>query len=212
MLFNSKKGTPSPVNIMREHMAMFLYWVKTGRAKFKDKKEIGSIFIELENAKFLLEQATAGTMYDYTKKLERNVWAAAVNKYDGELLRLKEALLRAADACEAQQVFVEESEADGRDEEEGLSVREQMEREEARQREEDDAGVDVVPAGIGGDMTEADCRELWKIYKSMNEEYRQMKKTADKWIAENPDEGCMGMAMLLAAVPAAAVYALFQWL
>lgn len=213
MLFDRKKGTPNPVNILREHISTFLFQVKTGRAKFNDKKEIGKIFRELEGAKFLLEQATASTMYDYTRKLERNVWAAAMQKY-GELLQeLKEAMLRAADACEARK-SLEEAESQEeealRAEEEALSIREQMEREEARHREEEDAEMEL-PSG-GEEMTEADCRELWKIYRSMNEEYRQMKKTADKWIAENPDDGCLPMAVLGLTVPAAAVYTLFHFL
>ena len=44
----------------------------------------------------------------------------------------------------------------------------------------------------------------------MNREYKQMKKTADRWIEENPEEGCLGVTLMLLLAPLAAVYGLFQ--
>ena len=78
-----------------------MYWVKTGKEKFRHKKEIGPIFAEMESARYLFEQALSGTVYDYQKKLERNVWAAAMHKYGEEMDKLKDALQRAVEACEA---------------------------------------------------------------------------------------------------------------
>ena len=41
MPFKKKKGTVSPVNILREYVSTYMYWVKTGKEKFRHKKEIG---------------------------------------------------------------------------------------------------------------------------------------------------------------------------
>lgn len=223
MPFGPKKKAPNPVNVLREHVSTFLYWVKLGRTKFRGKKEIGPIFVEMESAKYLFEQATNGTVYDYQKKLERNVWAAAMHTYGEDLQRLKEAMLRAADACEAQKVIdsaaeesEDEAEARLEEEEAHLSLRERMKLAEARDAEEDaraEAAESAGPAPDGAaEMTEADCRELWEIYRHMNSEYRWMKKTADRWIEENPESGCLGMAAFLLAAPLAAVGALVHFL
>lgn len=221
MPFGPKKKAPNPVNVLREHVSTFMYWVKLGKTKFRGKKEIGPIFIEMESAKYLFEQATNGTVYDYQKKLERNVWAAAMHKYGEDLARLKEAMLRAADACEARKVIdsaaaeSEEEEAARREEEEShLSLRERLKLAEERDAEEDAEEAAAEAAGPAPDgtaeMTEEDCKELWEIYRHMNGEYRWMKKTADRWIEENPESGCLAAVLMGLAVPAAAVYALFH--
>ncbi len=222
MNIGPKKKAPNPVNVLREHVSTFMYWVKLGRTKFKGKKEIGAIFLEMEGARYLFDQATSGTVYDYQKKLERNVWAAAMHKYGEELQHLKEAMLRAADACEmrkdieAQEAAGAEEEKKRREEEEAqLSLRERMALAEAREEEEDAADAreetKTVPEG-GEEMTAEDCQELWEIYQNLNGEYRKMKKTADRWIEENPESGCLAMAAAFMAVPLAAVYALFHFL
>lgn len=221
MNIGPKKKAPNPVNVLREHVSTFMYWVKLGRTKFKGKKEIGEIFLEMEGAKYLFDQATSGTVYDYQKKLERNVWAAAMHKYGEELQHLKEAMLRAADACEmrkdieAQEAAGAEEEKKRREEEEAhLSLRERLKLAEERDAEEDAEEAAAEAAGPAPDgtaeMTEEDCKELWEIYRHMNGEYRWMKKTADRWIEENPESGCLAAVLMGLAVPAAAVYALFH--
>ena len=35
------------------------------------------------------------------------------------------------------------------------------------------------------EMSEADCRELWKLIKEMNREFREMKQIADEWLMVN---------------------------
>lgn len=223
MPFKKKKGTVSPVNILREYVSTYMYWVKTGKEKFRHKKEIGPIFAEMESARYLFEQALSGTVYDYQKKLERNVWAAAMHKYGEEMDKLKDALQRAVEDCEAAKSD-EEKEAAARakeeaekrkQEEEKLSLKEQMALAEQRELEEEEdeqeeSLEEEIAAGAGETMTEADCKELWRIYQGMNREYKQMKKTADRWIEENPEEGCLGVTLMLLLAPLAAVYGLFQ--
>ena len=146
MPFKKKKGTVSPVNILREYVSTYMYWVKTGKEKFRHKKEIGPIFAEMESARYLFEQALSGTVYDYQKKLERNVWAAAMHKYGEEMDKLKDALQRAVEDCEAAKSD-EEKEAAARakeeaekrkQEEEKLSLKEQMALAEQRELEEEE--------------------------------------------------------------------------
>lgn len=131
---------------------------EAGQDEIQGEKEIGAIFLEMEGARYLFDQATSGTVYDYQKKLERNVWAAAMHKYGEELQHLKEAMLRAADACEmrkdieAQEAAGAEEEKKRREEEEAqLSLRERMALAEAREEEEDAADAreetKTVPEG-----------------------------------------------------------------
>lgn len=224
MAFGPKKKAPNPVNVLREHVSTFMYWVKLGKSQFRNKEEIGAIFREMESAKYLFDQATSGTVYDYQKKLERNVWGAAMQKYGEELGRLKEAMLRAADACEARKTLAEKEAAEKakkekerlEEEESKLSLREQMERADARAAEEEEeetsSEIDEFEADAGAMMTEADCRELWKIYQNLQGEYRWMKKTADRWIEENPESGCLAAVLAALLVPVGAACALFHFL
>jgi len=191
------------------HIAAYLSWVKLGKSKFSEKEEVGKIFIEMESVRFLLEQAVAGTMYDYRRKLEPNVWAAAVNKYTGEMEKLKAALLRAVDECEADRLSEEdlrqkaEKEAEEKAALEKLSVREQMaiaeekEKEEESRREEEDRHYEEEREASEntGKMTEADCRELWRIYQGLTAEMKEMQRIADRWLAENPQKGCLGVTL-----------------
>ena len=59
-------------------------------------------------------------------------------------------------------------------------------------------------------MTEEDCRELWRIYQGLTSEYKAMKEQANKWMAENPEKGCLGVTLMLLAMPAAAAYGVWQ--
>lgn len=225
MVLGGHKKAAGPIDSLREHMTTFMYWVKVGKSKFQHKKEIGRIFLEMESTEYLFQQATSGTMYDYRRRIERNVWAGAVNKYDGDMARLKEALLRAVDACEGdpeadhksaeEKLAAEEAE---RKELEKLPIREQMaiaEKKEAEAAAAEEARKEAeeeeMEESEGTErMTEEDCRELWKVYQGLTAEYKAMKVQADRWLAENPEKGCLGVTLMLIAMPAAAAYGLIQ--
>lgn len=225
-LLGKKKDSQNPVNILGEHMAAYLSWVKLGKSKFAGKEEVGKIFIEMESVRFLLEQAVAGTMYDYRRKLEPNVWAAAVDKYTGEMEKLKAALLRAVDECEAEKLSEEdllkkaEKEAEEKAALEKLSVREQMalaeekEKEEEARREEEDGRYEAEreTSEHTEKMTEADCRELWRIYQGLSSEMKEMQRIADRWIADNPQKGCLGVTLAVLAAPVVVGCGLYQLL
>ena len=47
------------------------------------------------------------------------------------------------------------------------------------------------------EMSEADCRELWKLIKEMDKEFREMKQIADEWLMVNGrKDGCLGACLL----------------
>ena len=51
-------------------------------------------------------------------------------------------------------------------------------------------------------MTEEDCRELWKLIKDMDTEFKEMKQIADDWLAVNgKKEGCFGLAVMMLLLP-----------
>lgn len=210
------------VGELNDHVTVYMNWVKIGRTKFRGKKEIGDLFIEMDNTRFLFEQAMGGSLYDYEKKLDRNVWAGAVHKYDEDMQRLKEALVRAVDRCEAEKITEEEAKAELLREdaapESELSLREEMELAEKKEAEEAKKAaekakkerVDEEESRQSELLTEADCRELWRIYQGMNTEYKEMKRLADRWFADHPEKGCLGVTLMLFLLPLGAIYGLFQ--
>ncbi len=206
-----KKMTSGPVGELLEHLEAFTVLVKEGRVRFRGKKDVGPIFIKLDRTGYIFQQATSGTMYDYRRKIERNVWNAAISEYDMYMDQLKAALLVAVDeaekAAETDEETAEEMAPAVEDEE--LSLKELMARaeeadaaEEAAQNEEAlRAAAEKEKSAATTKMTEADCRELWRIYRAMLTEYKAMKHIADRWIADNPEKGCLGVTLLFMAIP-----------
>ncbi len=206
-----KKMTSGPVGELLEHLEAFTVLVKEGRVRFRGKKDVGPIFIKLDRTGYIFQQATSGTMYDYRRKIERNVWNAAISEYDMYMDQLKAALLAAVDEAEkAAETDVETTEEMvPAVEDEELSLKELMARaeeadaaEEAAQNEEAlRAAAEKEKSAATTKMTEADCRELWRIYRAMLAEYKAMKHIADRWIADNPEKGCLGVTLLFMAIP-----------
>lgn len=51
----------------------------------------------MDQTKFLLDQATRGSLYDFRQRIDSALWDAAVHKYSEDLDKLKKALLKAVD-------------------------------------------------------------------------------------------------------------------
>lgn len=220
-----KKKTESGIGLIEEHAAAFLYVVKQGKTKFAHKREVSDIFLDMEANEYLLQQATSGTMYDYHKKIERNVWSAAMHVYGEDIAKLKAALLRAVDDCEAEAADgmtaaerFEAEEAKRKEEEEKLSLREQMELAEQREKEEDEARrqateqyeEEKIQSENTEAMTEADCRDLWRIYQELLREYKAMDELAGRWLNDHPQKGCLGVTLAVLSLPVLAGYGIFQ--
>ena len=92
----------SPLGNLRAHIGTFMYYVKVGKSKFKNKGAVGAIFVDMDNTQFLFQQATSGTMYmyDMKKKLDYTLWDAAIHKYTEDIQKLKDELLKAVDEGE----------------------------------------------------------------------------------------------------------------
>ena len=95
--FDHKHEKESPIGNLRAHIGTFMYFVKVGKSKFKNKGRVGEIFADMDNTQYLFQQATSGTMYDMKKKLDYALWDAAVHKYTEDLGELKKELLKAVD-------------------------------------------------------------------------------------------------------------------
>ena len=219
-MFGKIKGS-GPVGELLDHLEKFAVLAKEGRATFRDKKDVGVIFMKLDRTGYIFQQATSGSMYDYRYKLERNVWNAAIHEYDTYMAELKEALLRAVDEAEAGDLPEETAPAEPApaetEPEEELSLREIMARaeEEDRIKEETESAEKLLEeeekalSGMTTKMTEADCRELWRIYRAMLTEYKAMKVLAARWMDENPEKGCLGITLSILLAPAAGVVYFF---
>ena len=61
------------------------------------------------------------------------------------------------------------------------------------------------------EMSEADCRELWKLIKEMEKEFREMKQIADEWLMVNGrKDGCLGAVFAAMLLPAGAIYGIWS--
>lgn len=226
--FDKKHENDSPIGNLRAHIGTFMYFVKVGKSKFKHKGRIGEIFADMDNTQFLFQQATSGTMYDFKKKLDYALWDAAVHKYTEDLDSLKQELLKAVDEEKlhakekeeekeaAPEVKEEEKKEESGDWRENLKgqMKEAEEKakklEEERQKEKEEAKNAISDTE---EMTEADCRELWRILQGMEREFREMNHIADDWFTVNGKKnGCMGALVAMTLLPVGVIYGLFQLL
>ena len=210
--FDKENESGSPIGLLRAHIGTFLYNVKIGKKKFKDKGIIGDIFFDMDQTKFLLDQATRGTMYDFRKRIDEALWDAAVHKYTEDMEHLKKELLKAVDAGVIKSADAKEEEKTEKEEEKQKTsgswqtdIKEEMkaaEEDEKRRKEilRQQREKENIPHTR--EMTEEDCRELWKLIKDMDTEFKEMKQIADDWLAVNgKKEGCFGLAVMMLLLP-----------
>ena len=79
--FDRSNESASPIGLLRAHIGTFMYCVKMGKKKFQNKEDIGDIFFDMDQTKFLLDQATRGSLYDFRQRIDSALWDAAVHKY-----------------------------------------------------------------------------------------------------------------------------------
>ena len=226
--FDKKHEDESPIGNLRAHIGRFMYFVKVGKSKFKHKGRIGEIFADMDNTQFLFQQATSGTMYDFKKKLDYALWDAAVHKYTEDIAALKAELLKVVDG-EAEKPPVLEKvdekkeeevpKAEKAEEETGdwrSSIKGQMSEaeekakaEEERKKHEAETAVETVD--FTEEMTEADCRELWRILQGLEREFRDMKDIANDWFTvHGKGNGCMGALAVMTLLPVGVIYGVWQ--
>ena len=225
--FDKKHENDSPMGNLRAHIGTYMYFVKVGKSKFKNKGRIGEIFADMDNTQFLFQQATSGTMYDFKKKLDYALWDAALHKYTEDMDELKKELLKAVDAEKMHAQEEKEKEEEKKEKEEALQEEEsgdwrenlkgqmkraeekEKEREEKRKQEKEEKAQQL--AHETEEMTEADCRELWRIMQGLEREFREMKDIPDDWFVVNGKKnGCMGALVAITLLPVGLVYGLWQ--
>ena len=228
--FDKKHDKESPIGNLRAHIGTFMYFVKVGKSKFKHKGNIGYIFADMDNTQYLFQQATSGSMYDMKQKLDYTIWDAAVHKYTEDLQKLKDELLKAVDEGEGglfeeekrkeeEKEKEEEKKEEAAKEETGdwrANIRDQMkEAEEKAKKEAEDKEKEQEEEKASDDekMTEADCRELWRIIQGLERAYKEMNSIADEWFAvHGKKNGCLGALAAMTIIPLGAVYTLYHLL
>lgn len=189
--FDRSNESASPIGLLRAHIGTFMYCVKMGKKKFQNKEDIGDIFFDMDQTKFLLDQATRGSLYDFRQRIDSALWDAAVHKYSEDLDKLKKALLKAVDQGAAKVADIAEEEP-----------------KEIVPEKEDERGVKTDDSK---EMSEADCRELWRLIKEMDKEFREMKQIADEWLMVNGrKDGCLGAVFAAMLLPAGAIYGIWS--
>lgn len=230
--FDRNHAKESPIGNLRAHIGTFMYYVKVGKSKFKHKGAVGEIFADMDNTQFLFQQATSGTMYDMKKKLDYTLWDAAIHKYTEDIQKLKDELLKAVDEGEETGAFAEEKKEEEKkekeqkkeeDKEEDFSgnwkvhIKDQMkEAEEKARREEEEREKEenqVVEENEDEALTEADCRELWRLIQGLEREYKEMNRIADDWFSiHGKKTGCLTALVGMTLIPLGAMYGLYYLL
>lgn len=229
--FDKNHAKESPIGNLRAHIGTFMYYVKVGKSKFKHKGTVGEIFADMDNTQYLFQQATSGTMYDMKKKLDYTLWDAATHKYTEDIQKLKDELLKAVDEGEENGAFEAEKEEEKKKEEEQKEeekeeefsgnwkahIKDQMkEAEEKARREEEEREKEenqVVEESDDEALTEADCRELWRIIQGLEREYKEMNRIADDWFSiHGKKTGCLTALVGLTLLPIGALYGLYHLL
>lgn len=227
--FDKKHEKDSPIGNLRAHIGTFIYFVKVGKSKFKHKGRVGEIFADMENTQYLFQQATMGTMYDIKRKLDYTLWDAAVHKYKEDLAALKAELLKAVDEGALEKKDLEEKEearkeeAEKPAEEAGESgdwtevIKGQMKKAEEAAREKEEKKKEEKEDGkedrFDQHMTEADCRELWRLIQGMEREFGAAQDIAEEWFqVHGAKSGCLGALLMMALIPAGALYGLWHLL
>lgn len=217
--FDKNHESESPLGMLRAHTGTFMYHVKMGKAKFKNKDGVYDIFYDMDQTQFLLDQATRGSLYDFKKKIDYALWDAAVHKYSEDLKKLKAELLRLVDegfSSDPEEEEIEKAEEKKEEKKDWkLQMLDEMERseEEGKQAEKDaqKAREESLRNLENHKMTEADCRELWRIIKELEKEFRVMNRIADDWFAvHGKKDGCAGALLLFTLLPVGAMYGLFS--
>lgn len=217
--FDKNHESESPLGLLRAHTGTFMYHVKMGKSKFKNKGTVYDIFYDMDQTQFLLDQATRGSLYDFKKKIDYALWDAAVHKYSEDLGKLKKELLRLVDegfSPEREEKEIEETQSEKEEETDWkLQMIDEMEHaeEKAKQREEEErlARKKALSALESRHMTEADCRELWRIIKELEKEFRTMNRIADDWFAvHGKKDGCAGALLIVTLLPVATMYGIFS--
>lgn len=216
--FDKNHEEASPIGLLRAHTGTFMYHVKMGKAKFKNKGEVYDIFFDMDQTQFLLDQATRGSLYDFKKKIDYALWDAAVHKYSEDLKKLKRELVRLVDEGIPTETKMEKSKEEEPKTQEKKNWRlhiidEMEEAEKEGKKAEEIAEKERKEALLNREdhrMTEADCRELWRIIKELDKEFRTMNRIADDWFAVNgKGNGCAAALLLFMLVPAGCFYGIF---
>ena len=230
--FDRNHAKESPIGNLRAHIGTFMYYVKVGKSIFKHKGAVGEIFADMDNTQFLFQQATSGTMYDMKKKLDYTLWDAAIHKYTEDIQKLKDELLKAVDEGEETGAFAEEKKEEEKKEEEQKKeedkeedfsgnwkahIKDQMkEAEEKARREEEEREKEenqVVEENEDEALTEADCRELWRLIQGLEREYKEMNRIADDWFSiHGKKTGCLTALVGMTLIPLGAMYGLYYLL
>lgn len=220
--FDQQHEEESPMGKIRSHIGTYMYFVKLGKTKFRHKGRIGEIFFDMDNTQYLLNQATMGSLYDFKKKLDYALWDAALHKYTQDMDELKALLLKAVDEGALKQSYkeAEEEKEEAEPEQKQSSgdwtkdikqeMREAEERKALEEKARSEKKEEPLAPDDSEDMTEADCRELWRIIQGLDREYAEMTRLADDWFAvHGKGGGCFAAASVLLLLPLGAAYGLY---
>ena len=230
--FDKKHESDTPIGNLRAHIGTYMYFVKVGKSKFKHKGRIGEIFADMDNTQFLFNQATMGTMYDFKKKLDYALWDAAVHKYTEDMEALKAELLKVVDQEEAapkeeapkeeapkeeeavEVAPTEEETGDWKSSIKGqMAAAEEKAKKEAERKKREAEAEEGFEVDASEEMTEADCRELWRILQGLEREFQEMKSIADDWFTvHGKGNGCFAALAMMALIPVGAIYGVCQML
>ena len=94
-----------------------------------------------------------------------------------------------------------------------MAAAEEKAKEEAERKKREAEAEEGFEVDASEEMTEADCRELWRILQGLEREFQEMKSIADDWFTVHvKGNGCFAALAMMAFIPVGAIYGICQML
>ena len=93
------------------------------------------------------------------------------------------------------------------------AYKKQKAKKEAERKKREAEAEEGFEVDASEEMTEADCRELWRILQGLEREFQEMKSIADDWFTvHGKGNGCFAALAMMALIPVGAIYGICQML
>ena len=94
-----------------------------------------------------------------------------------------------------------------------MAAAEEKAKKEAERKKHEAEAEEGFEVDASEEMTEADCRELWRILQGLEREFQEMKSIADDWFTvHGKGNGCFAALAMMALIPVGAIYGVCQML
>jgi hypothetical protein len=179
-----RKGT-GPVVKLQERIYAIQALSARGRTLFRKNEQLFPLFVKLQDVEFSMNQALAGTVYDYKRKIDRTLWTASMQEMEVILDAIKAVLLEMVNSvedvpAEAKEVSSEEAETEDIEKPEKDDWRAAL-LQNIEEAEEEDRRIEEKRESHVEKLSRSQSESLWEILRALQVNYREMKHISEEW-------------------------------